>query len=1312
MNSMNKIAITSAVLVVAFVACAFVLISSDNSDAADTVTQDGITYTLTNRGGDDDNTAEGTSIARFGIPETVTIPKYIEYEGEKYRVTAINATFTAYTSGVKNLVIEENPDLILKSRFLANSYSVETVTIGEGVSLCSNMFMQCNTLTTVTLPESTTEIPASAFQGCAALSSINLGPNVAIIGNSAFASCSSLTSVTLSDALTSIGSNAFRGCSGITELYLGANVKSIGGGAFKGTQIELFAIPASVTELEIGKTCFLDDLDAVVIAKENPAYTVDNGVLYNKDKSVLLYYPRNITTLDGTFTTSASIGPYAFYDTKLTKITVLDGAKSIGEGAFNSAAYLTDISLADSVESIGADAFGSCKALENLKLPASVTEYPDAFFKNCKALKSISLPAGMQRIGENFFNGCSSLETVTMGDNITEIGKNAFSNCTSLKSISLPDSVKTIGGSAFYRLENLQIDKLPASLESVGASAFRGCTLLKVDKFPANLTEIGVGAFVDTGIESITIGEGKTITIPDATKGNCSIVGGSALKSVCLNNVTTDHEPGYGTIVGVSPNLEKYDLGPEFKLWAWDESGLGVNAEKKTAYLFRPGVTKVIIPLTVEKFYGPGFQTNDTVEEIGFEGENTRTITFETSLQTSPSASGSSYGMFRNCTALKKVTLPVTVLVNNEVNLFQRCSSLEEVEIWSIASLPKNTFSNNNEALTKVVLHDCKKIDTAFYRATYVQFPDNLTAVSAGGMMLKGSDGNALANKPASGVVTSELAGKLFVWTGEKGDSANNKFLTALTEDDVLVTVYDGSKAHYTLTAKGSPMDVDKYVIYEYVIDKWYTDPEQTQLYDGAAITEPVTFYPSFDIDQYSVVFDDLEGLLVTESESGRVLQSGDKVDAGTYVLVHVDAIPNAAIGVYFDFLDTGETGGGSSKIGEQNSGKSITFNTKIRVNVQIIDGIKLVFDTTGGTEIEPIEGKAGETYQKPADPTKPGYLFAGWDNELSDVLPENNSWSTKTYTYTAKWCPMILNITFDTAGGNAIGSWKKTYNAMFCDLPVAEREGYTFTGWFDAADGGNEIVYETVVKSTEDFSIYAHWTVNQYTISFDTDGGSAVDSITQDYGTVVAAPASPTKSGLDFLGWDSEIPATMPAGDVTFKALWGKTATADETGAVSVDLRGAEKFSVPEDTKGEIKVALDQGITVVVSDASLLSGKVVTAKVEAIENKSDVEGTAYEFTFAEGDSAYQGKMQITVPYTHVGGEDPVVYYWNGTSSEKMEIVSSTYDTVTFETDHNSVYIVGTEAPEEPMSDMVVYVILGIIVLIDIGLVFFLGRKS
>ena len=131
---------------------------------------------------------------------------------------------------------------------------------------------------------------------------------------------------------------------------------------------------------------------------------------------------------------------------------------------------------------------------------------------------------------------------------------------------------------------------------------------------------------------------------------------------------------------------------------------------------------------------------------------------------------------------------------------------------------------------------------------------------------------------------------------------------------------------------------------------------------------------------------------------------------------------------------------------------------------------------------------------------------------------------------------------------------------------------GLTFGGWYTDEDciDGNE--YNFTAPVTKDMTLTAKWTVNSYTITFDTDGGSAVAPITQDYGTTIKAPAAPTKTGYTFMGWNPALPAAMPAGDMTIKAQWSinqYTVTFDTDGGSAVDAQTVaygEKAKTPAD--------------------------------------------------------------------------------------------------------------------------------------------------
>jgi hypothetical protein len=183
-----------------------------------------------------------------------------------------------------------------------------------------------------------------------------------------------------------------------------------------------------------------------------------------------------------------------------------------------------------------------------------------------------------------------------------------------------------------------------------------------------------------------------------------------------------------------------------------------------------------------------------------------------------------------------------------------------------------------------------------------------------------------------------------------------------------------------------------------------------------------------------------------------------------------------------------------------------------------------ITFDTNGGSEIAPITQDYGTKITAPADPTRKGYTFKGWDKEIPETMPAEN------ITVKAQWEINQYTIAFDTNGGSEIAPITQDYGTEITAPNNPTRKGYTFKGW-------DKEIPKTM--PAENITVKAQWKINQYTITFDTNGGSEIDSITQDYGTKITAPDNPTRKGYTFKGWDKEIPETMPAENITVKAQW-----------------------------------------------------------------------------------------------------------------------------------------------------------------------------
>lgn len=225
--------------------------------------------------------------------------------------------------------------------------------------------------------------------------------------------------------------------------------------------------------------------------------------------------------------------------------------------------------------------------------------------------------------------------------------------------------------------------------------------------------------------------------------------------------------------------------------------------------------------------------------------------------------------------------------------------------------------------------------------------------------------------------------------------------------------------------------------------------------------------------------------------------------------------------------------------------GKTVISEASV-VNANHVDwglfygGLYIYGNTTGGSIVTYKDGDSeyakqvlpsGTLATRPDTPAATlGYTFGGWNKADGTAWDYASDKVTDNITLYAKWAANTYTITFDTAGGSEIAPITQDYGTVITAPEAPTREGYTFTGW------DREI---PTTMPAENMTVTAQWEINRYTITFDTAGGSEIAPITQDYGTAITAPADPTREGYTFIGWDKEIPTTMPAENITLKAKW-----------------------------------------------------------------------------------------------------------------------------------------------------------------------------
>ena len=197
----------------------------------------------------------------------------------------------------------------------------------------------------------------------------------------------------------------------------------------------------------------------------------------------------------------------------------------------------------------------------------------------------------------------------------------------------------------------------------------------------------------------------------------------------------------------------------------------------------------------------------------------------------------------------------------------------------------------------------------------------------------------------------------------------------------------------------------------------------------------------------------------------------------------------------------------------DSNTLENISLTAKWTVN-----SYKLTFDVDGNLTEKNF--KYGESVTAIENPTKVGHTFAGWSKEIPETMPAND------ITVEAIWTVNSYKLTFDVDGNLTEKTFKYGETVVAIENPT--KVGHTFAGW-------SEELPETMPAN--DITVEATWTVNSYKLTFDVDGN--LTEKTFKYGESVTAIENPTKEGHTFAGWSKEIPATMPAEDLTVKATW-----------------------------------------------------------------------------------------------------------------------------------------------------------------------------
>lgn len=285
------------------------------------------------------------------------------------------------------------------------------------VKIDSEVFKDCYTLKSITIPDTVTEIGNSAFENCIALEKIDIPDSVTKIGYRAFANCKSLDSIIIPNSVIDIGKKAFTSCLKLKQFTLPTKYTIFEDDVNEQIDVELKSNPTTkLTDSQI-----INYIE--VILDDEVLKQLGYDVKYEENEFGILKFFKK----DGQDVTLFDIPAIYNYNGKIYKITQIDEL-----------------------------VFYHCSSLTSVTIPNSVTQIGKMAFSGCQSLASVIIGNSVKKIERSAFNSCSSLVTITIPDSVEEIAEFTFSNCSALTSITIPDSVTQIGYNAFSKVQHIE----------------------------------------------------------------------------------------------------------------------------------------------------------------------------------------------------------------------------------------------------------------------------------------------------------------------------------------------------------------------------------------------------------------------------------------------------------------------------------------------------------------------------------------------------------------------------------------------------------------------------------------------------------------------------------------------------------------------------------------------------------------------------------------------------------------------------------------------------------------------------------------
>lgn len=682
---------------------------------------------------------------------------------------------------------------------------------------------------------------------------------------------------------------------------------------------------------------------------------------------------------------------------------------------------------------------------------------------------------------------------VVGGEVLFDTNKGVIKDCkVTVESAEIPAkidgvAVTSIGSAAFEDCINLRKVEIPDSVKRIESSAFWGCKNLETIEIPDN-SITALESYVFNGCESL-----KSFIIPN---GVTSI--GIGAFNEC-SNLTTLKIPNSVT------SIESYAFAKCRKLQG--EIFIPDGTEKVEDYTFWlcEKLDKIIIPDSVKIIGESAFRGCSSLTELIIPNG---VISIESAA-------------FLGCSKLSELIIPDSCSISIGISEFADCENLTYFVIpRSVKEIARDAFS------------DCKSLKYISIPSTVIKlgndiFPrcENLSDIYY--------EGNAeMWEQLTSGVSGFPMEG-VKVHYNATGPSDPGEVIPSSYE---LSFQTDGGTQFQAISKpSGTVIDLNSYVPQKagYVFEGLYSDSKYSAKITSVTLNDNTTVYAKWEKaapDEYTLTFETNGGSKI----NALPVTANTTVDLSKYV----------------------PTKEGYAFAGWYSNSKLTTAVTSLKLTADATVYAKwtpaqytLTFETNGGSKITPFPVTADTAVDLTKYvPTREGYTFAGWysDSKLTSAVTSLKL--TADATVYAKWLPAQYTLTFETNGGSKITPLPVAAD-ITVDLTkyVPTKEGYAFAGWY--ADR-NLTTQVTALKLAADTTVYAKWLPAQYTLTFETNGGSKINALSVGAGTTVdLTQYVPVRAGYDFAGWYADRKLTTqviflkPTADTTVYAKWEKEA-------------------------------------------------------------------------------------------------------------------------------------------------------------------------